>query len=192
MTEEMATGRLVGLDGLSSGEKNIALTFLIIATSLARGGIVLFDEPELHLNPAVSRDVLPFMVDQYSKDRDIQFIMCTHSPEILSNAFSHESCNLLHLKSALDISRVGKAALDEYADALQKLGTSVSESLLYDGTVFVEGDDDVKFLTEGFPDVFKKLNVKDRGGRLEVEKDQSPNSRQWRRAVESLLDLLHF
>ncbi|MCK0394602.1 AAA family ATPase, partial [Salmonella sp. L-S2806] len=151
MTEEKSTGRLIELDSLSSGEKNIALTFLIVAKSVSDSGIALFDEPELHLNPAVSRDILTFMLNQYSKPRNIQFIMCTHSPEILSGAFSSDDCALLHLKSASDITKVGKRALDEYADALYRLGTSVSESLLYEGTVLVEGDDDVAFLETAFP-----------------------------------------
>jgi len=170
MTEEMATGRIIELDSLSSGEKNIALTFLILARSVAEGGIALFDEPELHLNPAVSRDLLAFMMKNYSKPRNIQFLMCTHAPEILSGAFSDEECALLHLKSASNISRIGKHALDEYSEALSRLGTSVSESLMYEGTVLVEGVDDVEFLETGFPEIFKRYKVKDRGGRREVEK----------------------
>jgi hypothetical protein len=124
MTEEVASGRIIELDSLSSGEKNIALTFLILARSVADGGIALFDEPELHLNPAVSRDLLSFMMTHYSKPRNIQFLMCTHAPEILSGAFSDEDCTLLHLKAASNISRIGKHALDEYSDALNRLGTS--------------------------------------------------------------------
>jgi predicted ATPase len=170
MTEEVATNRIIELDSLSSGEKNIALTFLILARSVAEGGIALFDEPELHLNPAVCRDLLAFMMKNYSKPRDIQFVMCTHAPEILSGAFSDEECTLLHLKSASNISRIGKHALDEYSEALSRLGASVSESLMYEGTVLVEGVDDVEFLETGFPDIFKRYRVKDRGGRREVEK----------------------
>jgi predicted ATPase len=170
MTEETSTNRIIELDSLSSGEKNIALTFLILARSLAEGGIALFDEPELHLNPAVCRDMLAFIMKNYSKPRNIQFLMCTHAPEILTGAFSDEECTLLHLKSASNISRIGKHALDEYSEALTRLGTSVSESLMYEGTVLVEGVDDVDFLEAGFPDVLKRYKVKDRGGRREVEK----------------------
>lgn len=170
MTRDVASGREIELDSLSSGEKNIALTFLLVARSIAKGGIALFDEPELHLNPAVSRDLLPFIMREYSVARDIQFIMCTHSPEVLSGAFKDENCNLLHLKSASDITRVGKNALDEYSDALQRLGTSFSETLFYEGTILVEGDSDVDFLQAGFPEIVKKYQVKARGGRREVEK----------------------
>jgi predicted ATP-dependent endonuclease of OLD family len=91
---------------------------------------VLFDEPELHLNPGVSRQVLEFLRSEYALPKHIQFIICTHSPEIVSGAFSSDDCLLLHLKSPTSISRVGRRALDEYSDTLQRLGTSVSESLL--------------------------------------------------------------
>lgn len=170
MTEEVDTRRKVEIDNLSSGEKNLILTCLLIATSISHGGIVLFDEPELHLNPSVCKEILPFMLNNYSIPRSIQFIICTHSPEILSGAFSNENCSLYHLKSSTVISHVGRRAIDEVSDALQKLGTSVSESLLYEGTILVEGDDDVDFLEAGFGELLKRHNIKDRGGRREVEK----------------------
>jgi predicted ATPase len=170
ITKDIATGREIELDSLSSGEKNLALTFLLIGRTVARGGIILFDEPELHLNPAVCKHVLPFMVDEYAEKRDLQFILCTHSPEILSGAFVRDDCTLLHVKSGTQISKVGRRAIDEYSDALRQLGTSVSESLLYQGTVLVEGDDDVTFLNEGFTQLVKKQLVKELGGRTAVEK----------------------
>lgn len=170
MTEEIETKRQIEIDNLSSGEKNLALTFLLIAKSLAKGGIILFDEPELHLNPAVCREVLAFMLTEYAIPNNIQFIICTHSPEMLSGAFSSEGCSLYHLKSPTIISHVGRRAIDEYSDALQKLGTSVSESLLYEGTILVEGEEDVEFLETGFDVLLRRYKIKDRGGRREVEK----------------------
>ncbi|HEY2009851.1 MAG TPA: AAA family ATPase [Rhizomicrobium sp.] len=170
MVRDSVTGRTIELDSLSSGEKNIALTFLLVARSVAAGGIALFDEPELHLNPAVSRDLLPFVMREYAIGRNIQFIMCTHSPEVLSGAFKDEQCTLLHLKSASDISKIGKSAINEYSEALSKLGTTFSETLFYEGTIFVEGESDIAFLEAAFPDLVKKYQLKDRGGRREVEK----------------------
>jgi predicted ATPase len=170
MTKELSTGRLIDIDSLSSGEKNVALTFLIVARSLARGGIALFDEPELHLNPSVSRDLMSFIMDEYAFGRDIQFIMCTHSPEILSSAFREPECKLLHLKSPTDLTPIGKQSSEEYAMALHKLGASVGEALLYEGTIFVEGEGDVSFIEAGFPDLNRKYKIKEMGGRREIEK----------------------
>lgn len=167
---DLETGATTEIDSLSSGEKNLILTFLLIAKAVSDGGIVLFDEPELHLNPSVCKEILPFIIEAYADRKDLQFIICTHSPEILTSAFDTEKCALFQLKSCTNISRVGRRAIDEYADALQKLGTSVGEALLYEGTVLVEGDDDVEFLRTGFGELLKKCNIKDRGGRREVEK----------------------
>jgi hypothetical protein len=50
---EQASGKTFDIDSMSSGEKGLLLTFLIIRRTIAGGGIVLMDEPELHLNPAV-------------------------------------------------------------------------------------------------------------------------------------------
>jgi predicted ATP-dependent endonuclease of OLD family len=168
--EDLDTGSKYEIDNLSSGEKGLLLTFLLIAKSISRGGIVLLDEPELHLNPAVCKDVLRFTLETYAIPRNIQFIVCTHSPEILSGAFTNEECSLFHIISEKLVTRVGHKAIDEYSEALRALGTSVSEGLLYKGTVFVEGDDDVMFLETGFDKIFKRYQVKDRGGRKEVEK----------------------
>jgi hypothetical protein len=170
MTIDIASGRPIELDSLSSGEKNVALTFLLIAKSVFKGGLVLFDEPELHLNPAVCRDVLPFMMDEYAIPREIQFILCTHSPEILESAFLRDDCTLLHILSSKNMSRVGRTSVDEYANAMQKLGTSVGQSLFYAGTIVVEGVDDIAFLEVAFPTVARKFYITEKGGRKEVEK----------------------
>jgi len=168
--KDLETGRVTEIDSLSSGEKNLILTCLLIAKSVSDGGIVLFDEPELHLNPSVCKELLTFLIDSYATRNNLQFVICTHSPEILTSAFGAAKCALFHLKSPTNISRVGRDALDDYADALQKLGTSVGEALLYEGTILVEGDDDVNFLQAGFGELLRKYNIKDRGGRREVEK----------------------
>ena len=170
LVEEIDGGRRYEVDNLSSGEKGLLLTFLLIAKTVAQGGIVLLDEPELHLNPAVCRDLLPFMFENYSIPNNLQFIICSHSPQVLTSAFEHDEFALHHLESPKLISRVGKRAFDELADAMKLLGVSVSESLLYEGVVLVEGDDDVRLLGEGFPEKFRRHRIIDLGGRKEVEK----------------------
>ena len=79
---EQATGKTFDIDSMSSGEKGLILTFLLIRRTMARGGIVLIDEPELHLNPEVCKKIIPFLNDVIAKPADLQVILCTHSAEI--------------------------------------------------------------------------------------------------------------
>ena len=46
-------------------------------TSMARGGIALIDEPELHLNPAVCRNIIPFLCEKIAKEPGVQLFICT-------------------------------------------------------------------------------------------------------------------
>ena len=56
--QDIESGREFDIDGMSSGEKGLILTFLLIERTVECGGIILLDEPELHLNPAVCKDLL--------------------------------------------------------------------------------------------------------------------------------------
>ena len=164
-------GNLFEIDSLSSGEKGLILTLLTIANSMAPNGIILLDEPELHLNPAVCRDLLQFLVDEYAVKMNVQVIICSHSAEILAGAFEHSLCNLYHLKSGKSLAKVRHQDRGEIRDALRRLGSSESEALLYKGTVIVEGIHDVETLRAGFDETLRRYRLRQRGGRGQVETD---------------------
>ncbi len=168
---DTATGQTFDIDSMSSGEKGLILTFLLMSQSIANDGLVLLDEPELHLNPAVCKDVLSFLVSEYAIPQNVQAIVCTHSPEILAGALDSEDCSLYHLRSESAITKVRISDGNEVASTLQRLGSSQSEVLLYRGTAFVEGPDDVALLETGFENFFSRYKLKDLGGRREVEKE---------------------
>ncbi|HEX4427260.1 MAG TPA: AAA family ATPase, partial [Terriglobales bacterium] len=151
--QDTETNRIFNIDGMSSGEKGLLLTFLLIGRSVVDGGIILLDEPELHLNPAVCKDLLAFLVDNYVVRKNLQAIICSHSPEILAGAFDKDECSLYHLVSERVLSKVRYKDEQEISDALHRLGTSESEGLLYKATIFVEGEDDVSLLEAGFGDL---------------------------------------
>jgi len=58
-----------------------------IMTVLESSGIVLIDEIELHLHPQWQREVLPALQKTFP---NIQFIVTTHSPQVLSNLKKEE------------------------------------------------------------------------------------------------------
>ena len=160
------------IDGLSSGEKGLILTFLLIAKTIARNGIILLDEPELHLNPAVCRDLLQFFIDEYAKQKNIQAIICSHSTEILAGALEREQeSTLFHLRSGTSLAEIRRHDNTEIREALARLGTSEIETLLYLGSVFVEGVHDLELLRVGFDDIFRRYKLNDLGGRGSIEKN---------------------
>jgi len=81
------------LSQLSSGERALVLLVADIARRmvianpqmpdpLQSAGIVLIDEIELHLHPKWQRRVIPALQETFP---NIQFIIATHSPQVLSN-----------------------------------------------------------------------------------------------------------
>jgi predicted ATP-binding protein involved in virulence len=81
------------INQLSSGEKNLLAIVADISRRLALAnpslenalegeGIILIDEIELHLHPQWQRDIIPRLTSTFP---NCQFIVTTHSPQVLSN-----------------------------------------------------------------------------------------------------------
>ena len=169
--KQTADGKIFDIDAMSSGEKGLILTFLLISKSVADGGIILIDEPELHLNPAVCKLLLPFLIDQYLVPRNIQAILCSHSPEVLGAAFDRTDCSLYHLQSSTVISKIYPEDKREVFEALRHLGTTVSDVLFSNGSIFVEGEHDIEILEAGFSKLLSRYTVTHLGGRGSVERE---------------------
>jgi predicted ATPase len=168
---EAIANREFDIDGMSSGEKGLILTFLLISHSVAQGGIIMLDEPELHLNPAVCKLILPFLIDEFLVPNDIQAVICSHSPEVLGSAFDSSNCALLHLQSPTVISKIYPEDKREVFDALRRLGTSASDVLFSAGSIFVEGEHDIEILQAGFDELVIKYHVTQLGGRGNIAKE---------------------
>jgi predicted ATPase len=170
LIRERSSGRLFDIDSMSSGEKGVLLTYYLMKTSVAKGGIVLLDEPELHLNPAVCARIVPFLVTDVLKSNDLQAFVCTHSPEILGAAFEREDCSLFHLRSERDISPVLRSDQYEALEILHRLGATTADVLFSKGAVFLEGDSDTRIVDARFFGELAGYKVTQLGGRGEVEK----------------------
>lgn len=147
---EDRSARPFDIDNLSSGEKGLILTFLQLRRAVAKGGIVLIDEPELHLNPGVCRKLLNFLIDHCIKPKSLQAIICTHSAQILNSAYEREDCGIHHLKSPTNATPIYRGDFAEMFGALGTLGVSPAESFFYESRLFVEGPHDQELLEEGF------------------------------------------
>jgi predicted ATP-binding protein involved in virulence len=169
LVKDKLSGGVFDIDSMSSGEKGLILTFLILARSMEPRGVALIDEPELHLNPAVCKGLLGFLWDKFLAPNEVQAIICSHSPEILGAAMRSDKCSVFHMKAGT-ISEIRKRDQPEVAQALRLLGTSEVEEMLYEAVVFVEGPDDVDLLEAAFPDKLAKVKFRELSGRAEIEK----------------------
>jgi predicted ATP-dependent endonuclease of OLD family len=171
LIRDVKSGRVFDIDNMSSGEKGLILTFLLLRSGAAPGGIVLLDEPELHLNPAVCSRLVSFLQSQIIIPLDLQVFICTHSAEILSSALHQNNCSVFHLRTSRDITPVDRKDKAELFDILRRLGLSSMDVLSWQGTIFVEGEDDIELLPLGLPELLSSFQIKELGGRAEIEKD---------------------
>lgn len=171
LIKDLKSNRLFDIDNMSSGEKGLILTFLLLRNNTAKGGIVLLDEPELHLNPAVCDRLVSFLQSEIITPLELQVLVCTHSAEILSSALHSDICSVFHLRTASDITPVDSKDKAEVFEILRRLGLSSMDVLNWQGTVFVEGVDDMELLSLGFPELLSRYQIKELGGRDGIEKE---------------------
>ncbi|ARU60637.1 hypothetical protein CBW65_05715 [Tumebacillus avium] len=69
------------LDDLSSGEHQVLILLYLVSRWMEPGGIVLIDEPDLHLHPSLINGMLG-QLENIVKERDGQLIITSHNPDI--------------------------------------------------------------------------------------------------------------
>ncbi len=159
------------IDSMSSGEKNLLLTILFMDLTTNENGIILFDEPELHLNPAVQKKIINYLIDTVCNVKNRQIILSTHSPEMFATAFERNDCKIYHLISGNDISVIYKKDKAEVFSVLQKLGSSSTDLLSTKGIIYLEGPHDTELLDFAITTIMPGYAAKYLGGRKEIEKN---------------------
>lgn len=104
-------GKTIRLDRLSDGEKNMIAMIGDIARRLSMSnpkiknplegnGIVLIDEIDLHLHPAWQRVIISKLTEVFP---NCQFIVTTHSPQILSHVKAEHVFLLMQQENNMEI-----------------------------------------------------------------------------------------
>lgn len=96
----LADGAVHDIDDLSSGEKELLYGYLRIRNATPRSSILLLDEPELHLNPALARGLAGFYYDYFVRAYDDQVWFVTHSDALLREAVGNPDYTVIHMRSA--------------------------------------------------------------------------------------------
>ena len=85
------------LDELSSGEKEILYGYLRLRSSAPRNSVILLDEPELHLNPKLTRKLATFYHRHLATALGDQIWLITHSDAILRDSVGRKGFSVFHV-----------------------------------------------------------------------------------------------
>ncbi|WDF56172.1 AAA family ATPase [Mucilaginibacter sp. KACC 22063] len=169
LIRETSTQAIYDIDFLSSGEKGLLLTLFLLIRTVAKGGIVIIDEPELHLNPAVCKNIISFLYNNIVSKQDVQIIMTTHSAEILTATKEDDRFQLLHLIGSNIISPIFKNDNNEASEAIKALGISTADLLFNKGVIYLEGTTDEEYINEILKSYTVNFKIQSLGGRSIIE-----------------------
>jgi len=146
---------IVDIDDLSSGEKEILFGYAELLKVNPKNSIILFDEPDLHLNQEVERKIVPLLKNIGENN---QYWIATHSFGIMSSVEYNE---LFRLENFSGRNQVTTAFSDEerYETFLSVAG-DVGIVTLGQRIVFLEGIQWTdKYVLESFFEDFKEKVV---------------------------------
>lgn len=97
----------------SSGEQCVVLTFLGIASHIKDNALICIDEPEICLHPEWQEKYMGLLISTFSHFKKCQFIIATHSPQIVANLIS-ENCFVIDIEkqTLLDATQFSRRSID--------------------------------------------------------------------------------
>lgn len=172
--QEISSGYRFGVFSVRQGQNKVSLNFahkegpwrdatdcglglrdllVILYFALSdQHNLVLIEEPENHLHPNMQRKLLAYLSTQTDK----QFFLTTHSNVLLNNAY----VDRVYFTYFEDSVQVDDAT--SRASILDDLGYDVTDNLVSDLVILVEGPSDVPFLEEFLIklDIYNRYNIK--------------------------------
>ena len=162
------------LNELSSGEKEVVFGYLRTRARAARNSVIIVDEPELHLNPAMIRG-LPALYQQHiGSALNNQIWLVTHSDVFLRTAFYDSDMELFHMAVASrepgtnQITRISQRS--EFDRVCIELIGDIANYRPDQPVLIVEGQQqfDILVLRRLFAEILKGVNVLEAGGKTQV------------------------
>ncbi len=155
------------LDELSSGEKEILYGYLRLRNSAPRHSVILLDEPELHLNPALTRRLPDFYNRHLAVSQDNQVWLITHSDAMLRESVGNPDYSVFHMspsawrKEGENQAKAISAAKDIDAALVDLVGDLAAyrpdaKVVIFEGAE--ESEFDVRMTAELFPKFAATVN----------------------------------
>jgi AAA domain, putative AbiEii toxin, Type IV TA system len=177
----LPAGQRHDLSSLSDGEQQVLALMYFARRTSATGGILLIDEPELHLHPSLQQaliEVLRLMSDR------AQVWIATHAAKLIA---ASPLGGLVHLHPSYGTTGDQATLFADEAERLwlhQELGLDASDLLNNDLLVVVEGPTDWQRLGRFFPTELSRAASYIAGGRAGVLRaveilEGSPQALPW-------------
>lgn len=154
-------GAIHDINLLSSGEREILMTYAHLEKLRLTDSIVLFDEPELHLHPTLERRVIAHLLRLIAR-ADNQIWLVTHSEEIIG-ATDYE--HLFAMTGAPDRAVVPVRDRAARLELLQGLGADIGLQLVSPRILFLEGTTDAEILPLFFDSIPAGVSLVSTGGK---------------------------
>lgn len=162
---ELADGSIHDINQLSSGEKEIVYGYLRLKNTNPKNSILLFDEPELHLNPRLVSGLPKFYHKYLGSMNSNQLWLITHSDMILKESVGEPGFSVFHMKSSSSChgeQQIRKVSADNELDSLliDLIGpgyTPNSSVIIFEGGG--DSDFDLNLVKKLFPDLVDKANL---------------------------------
>ncbi len=168
-------GRRINPSDLSSGEKGILHFIFTIYGFDLKNGVVIIDEPELHLHPQMQREYLK-IIEDVRREFDIQFILVTHSPIFVNQTTIEHVCRFTLKEGATQIITPSIKGTEKNLTKILDL-TNSAKIFFVNKAILVEGETDeylLRFLLDQMETATSQsrlnagLNWKDRVGDFEI------------------------
>ena len=170
----LTAGTSHDLNELSSGEKEVVFGYLRTRARAARNSVIIVDEPELHLNPAMIRGLPTLYQKHIGSALNNQIWLVTHSDVFLRTAFYDSDMELFHMAVGVEtpgsnqITRISQRS--EFDRACIELIGDIASYRPDQPVLIVEGQQqfDVLVLRRLFPETLKGVNILEAGGKTQV------------------------
>jgi hypothetical protein len=163
------------IDDLSSGEKEILYGYLRLRNATPRQSVILLDEPELHLNPALLQGFADFYYRHIGVAQGNQLWMVTHSDTLLRQAVGNTRYGVYHMLTATSSNDNQATEVylgDEVERGVVDLVGDLAAYRPHAKVVILEGDSqgafDETMVRRLFPDIAKRINVVSGGAKRRV------------------------
>ena len=174
---QISDGSTHDINDLSSGEKEILFGYLRLRSSAPKYSVILLDEPELHLNPALVRGLPQFYHKHMGRELENQVWLVTHSDAFLREAIGQEDLQVYHMQHAIVSGDTGNQMRElrpgeEVESIILELVGNLATYSPGAKVVFLEGEDsefDLNMVSRLFPSIEGEVNLVSAGNRFRVE-----------------------